>query len=64
MLAGAAPSAQDPFPWSLQFGALPLKDGSVRFRVWAPNAVRLSVQILDEPALLALLETTAQPTEN
>jgi len=34
-------------PWKLQFGARPLGRGQVEFRVWAPLASRLEVELLD-----------------
>jgi 1,4-alpha-glucan branching enzyme len=37
-------------PWSLTRGATVLPDGSVRFSVWAPNAHRVAVRILDGEA--------------
>ena len=38
-------------PWRLCYGAKPLGDQGVRFRVWAPDVSSLSLQRADAPAL-------------
>src|SRR4051794_8403557 len=44
------PSNASDEKWTLRFGARPLKDTSVEFRVWAPNVTSLAVRILgDQP---------------
>ncbi|MGA2879790.1 MAG: malto-oligosyltrehalose trehalohydrolase [Bryobacteraceae bacterium] len=38
-------------PWSLSYGAAPLDSEGVRFRVWAPDASSLSLQLSHRPPL-------------
>ena len=42
------PSSATEQQWALRFGARPLEDKSVEFRVWAPNVTNLAVRILRE----------------
>lgn len=44
----ASPSKPPDAVWKLDFGARPLPQGGVSFRVWAPHASRLSVQLIAE----------------
>ena len=46
-------------PWQLQFGAMPITGGGVKFRVWAPRAERLAVRILGEHACIMPMERGA-----
>ena len=38
-------------PWRLNYGATPLGDEGVRFRVWAPDVGSLSLQLSERPPL-------------
>ena len=42
------PSSATEQQWALRFGARPLEDKPVEFRVWAPNVTNLAVRILSE----------------
>ena len=42
---------QQATPWRLTYGATPLPDQGVQFRVWAPDVSSLSVQLSQGPAL-------------
>ena len=59
MSAGPS-SASGVGPWTLQYGARPLRDGSTHFRVWAPKASRLAVQIIDEPVRFVPMQSDGE----
>src|SRR6478609_1388103 len=56
------PSSATEQQWALRFGARPLEDKSVEFRVWAPNVTNLAVRILsegDQPRTVPMTGTDA-----
>jgi maltooligosyltrehalose trehalohydrolase len=52
MLSSAATAARSAYPWERPLGARPLGDGTCEFRVWAPRAESISLQVGDSEVRL------------